>query len=139
MAVPTSSLLSAILRLQPLERPEPLQRLDPPTRGSIFHDIQREFFRALEAQGLLPVTTATLESAVDAINGAVDRVSGLAFETLAPAVERVWIDEIASIRRDLLVWVQQLATAGSSGCRSTSSSDSVRFLVSATSEASTTR
>ena len=111
-ACPYQFALSAILRLQPLERPEPLQRLDPLTRGSIFHDIQREFFRAMEARGTLPVTVPLLESAGAALNEAVDRVAALAFETLAPAVERVWIDEIASIRRDLLVWLQQLASEG---------------------------
>jgi hypothetical protein len=42
--------LSAIYRLAPLEEPAPLQRLDPLTRGSLFHNIQAEFFRALETQ-----------------------------------------------------------------------------------------
>ena len=33
------------LRLAPLEEPAPLQRLDPLTRGSLFHEIQTAFFR----------------------------------------------------------------------------------------------
>ena len=48
--------LSAIFRLAPLEEPAPLQRLDPLTRGSLFHQIQAEFFRELEKNGLLPIT-----------------------------------------------------------------------------------
>ena len=39
--------LSAIYRLQPNQEPEPLQRLDPLTKGSIFHEAQALFFRAM--------------------------------------------------------------------------------------------
>ena len=111
-ACPYQFALSAMLRLQPLERPEPLQRMDPLTRGSLFHDIQREFFRALASRQALPVTADTVESAAAVLDAAVDRVAEAAFETLAPAVERVWTDEVSSIRRDLLVWLQQLASEG---------------------------
>ena len=41
--------LSAAYRLAPLEEPEPLQRMDPLTKGSLFHQVQAEFFRALQA------------------------------------------------------------------------------------------
>ena len=36
-ACPYQFLLGAVHRLQPAEHPEPLQRLDPLTRGSIVH------------------------------------------------------------------------------------------------------
>ena len=52
-ACPYQFLLSAIYRLQPAEEPEPLQKLDPLTRGSIFHEAQAQFFRALQKEGLL--------------------------------------------------------------------------------------
>jgi ATP-dependent helicase/DNAse subunit B len=42
--------LSAIYRLEPNDRPEPLQRLDPLTKGAIFHEVQAAFFRALHAR-----------------------------------------------------------------------------------------
>src|SRR5437667_269882 len=45
---PYRFLLSAIYRIEPLEEPQPLQRLDPLTKGSLFHEVQAEFFRALE-------------------------------------------------------------------------------------------
>jgi CRISPR/Cas system-associated exonuclease Cas4 (RecB family) len=106
--------LSAIFRLQPLEQPEPLQRMDPLTRGSLFHEIQAAFFRELQAHGSLPVTAANVESARGALIRTIERVSDAAHDQLAPAVERVWTDEIASIRRDLESWLGQLADDGQS-------------------------
>src|SRR4029453_13917127 len=46
--------LSAIYRLQPNVEPEPLQRLDPLTKGSLFHEVQAMFFRAMRDRGRLP-------------------------------------------------------------------------------------
>ncbi len=74
-ACPYQFVLSAIYRLQPLEQPEPLQRLDPLTRGSIFHDIQARFFRELQARGALPVTAATLDAARAVLDDVVDDVA----------------------------------------------------------------
>ena len=45
---PYQFFLSAAYRLAPLEEPEPLQRMDPLTKGSLFHQVQAEFFRALQ-------------------------------------------------------------------------------------------
>ena len=39
----------------------------------------------------------------------LDRVAGEYEEQLAPAIERVWHDEIGELRRDLGIWVQKLA------------------------------
>ena len=47
-ACPYQFFLSAAYRLAPLEEPEPLQRMDPLTKGSLFHQVQAEFFRALQ-------------------------------------------------------------------------------------------
>ena len=49
-ACPYQFVLSAIYRLRPFEQPEPLQRMDPLTRGSLFHEIQASFFRTLQSQ-----------------------------------------------------------------------------------------
>ena len=57
---PYQFLLSAIYRLEPAEEPEPLQKLDPLTRGALFHEVQAEFFRAMKAAGRLPVTSRDL-------------------------------------------------------------------------------
>ena len=64
-ACPYQFVLGAFYRLQPIELPEPLQRLDPLTRGSLFHEIQARFFRTLKEQRALPVTAANLGRRLD--------------------------------------------------------------------------
>jgi tetratricopeptide (TPR) repeat protein len=49
---PYQFLLSAIYRLEPSQDPEPLQKLDPLTRGALFHKVQAELFRALHTERL---------------------------------------------------------------------------------------
>jgi hypothetical protein len=39
----------------------------------------------------------------------LERVAGEYEEKLAPAIERVWDDEIRDLRRDLVIWVQKMA------------------------------
>jgi len=43
------------------------------------------------------------------VDGVLDRVAAEYAETLAPAIERVWQDEVGELRRDLGIWVQKLA------------------------------
>jgi hypothetical protein len=109
---PYQFVLSAMYRLEPNDEPEPLQRLDPLTRGAIFHEIQARFFRALEASGDLPVTDARMTRALAVLDETIASVAAEQHEQLAPAIERVWEDEIADIARDLRVWVKQLPAAG---------------------------
>jgi CRISPR/Cas system-associated exonuclease Cas4 (RecB family) len=111
-ACPYQFVLSAIYRLQPLEQPEPLQRMDPLTRGSLFHEIQARFFDALKTRAMLPVTADTLEPAALVLDEVAERVATQKYDELAPAVDRVWNDEIASIRRDLHGWLHYLARDG---------------------------
>ncbi len=111
-ACPYQFVLSAFYRLQPVELPEPLQRLDPLTRGSLFHEIQARFFRTLKSRDALPVTTENIGDAASVLDATVDSVAAAAYDTLAPAVDRVWHDEIATIRRDLHGWLQHLAQDG---------------------------
>jgi hypothetical protein len=108
-ACPYQFLLAAIHRLHAWDDPQPVVRLDPMTRGSLFHRAQAEFFRALQAAGALPVTPTTLQSAVATLHDVVDRVAGEYAEQLVPAIDRVWRDEIDEIRRDLEIWVRKLA------------------------------
>ena len=111
-ACPYQFALSAFYRLEPLAQPEPLQRMDPLTRGSIFHDIQARFFRTLQAAGALPVTDTNIEAARKVLDQTVDDVASRQHDELAPAVERIWADEISSIRRDLVAWLHYLARDG---------------------------
>jgi CRISPR/Cas system-associated exonuclease Cas4 (RecB family) len=104
--------LAAIYRLQPNQEPEPLQRLDPLTRGSIFHEVQALFFRAMRDAGRLPVTSAGVGEALAVLEQVLAQVANKYEENLAPAIPRVWADEIAAIGRDLRVWVRRLPEAG---------------------------
>jgi ATP-dependent helicase/nuclease subunit B len=103
--------LSAVYRLEPNLEPEPLQRLDPLTKGAIFHEIQAGFFRTLHARKELPVTTERVNDALAALEKVIASVAAKYEEELAPAIARVWRDEIAAIGRDLRVWVRKLPAA----------------------------
>ena len=111
-ACPYQFFLSAIYRLEPAERPEPLQRLDPLTRGSIVHRIQAVMYRELERRGALPVTDATLEAALGVLEEAIAAVADESREKLAPAIDRVWHEEIAVIARDLRGWLRRSTEEG---------------------------
>jgi ATP-dependent helicase/nuclease subunit B len=111
-ACPYQFVLASIYRLQPLDVPEPLQHMDPLTRGSLFHEIQAHFFREMEKRGELPVTVASIETARGVMQAVVEAAAERWHDELAPAVERVWTDEIAAIRRDLRAWLDHLAKDG---------------------------
>ncbi len=106
---PYQFLLATIHRLEPWEDPEPIVRLDPLTRGSLFHAVQAEFSRTLQAEGRLPITHATVPAALKTLEGVLRKVAGEYEEKLAPAIERVWRDEIDELGRDLGIWVTRLA------------------------------
>jgi ATP-dependent helicase/nuclease subunit B len=105
---PYRFLLAALYRLQPLEQPEPLERLDPLTKGSLFHEVLAEFFRALE-QRRIAVATSSTDAVREVLDATLTRVAARYAELLAPAVERVWQDEIAAIRTDLHILAVELA------------------------------
>jgi ATP-dependent helicase/nuclease subunit B len=109
---PYQFLLAAIFRIRPAEDLEPLQRMDPLTRGSLFHEVQTRFYRQLQQEGALPVAPSTIERAFTVLDQAVQATASEQYELLAPAIDRVWHDEIAAIRRDLRLWVDEIAHAG---------------------------
>jgi ATP-dependent helicase/nuclease subunit B len=100
--------LSAMYRLEPLEEPEPLERMDPLTKGSLFHEVLAEFFRALQQQKIAMATTP-VDRVLEILDATLTRVAANYAELLAPAVDRVWQDEIAGIRTDLHIWARDLA------------------------------
>ena len=108
-ACPYQFLLSAIYRLEPPRDIEPLQKLDPLTRGSIFHEAQARFFRQVQQDGRLPLIEDAVPYALKTIDAALSVVAREYKDELAPAIERVWDDEIADIGRDLRVWVRRMA------------------------------
>jgi CRISPR/Cas system-associated exonuclease Cas4 (RecB family) len=109
---PYQFLLSTIYRLEPWDEPEPILHLDPLTRGSLYHRVQAEFFRAMKAARALPVRSEKLPLAVETLTAVLDRVAAEYAETLAPAIDRIWRDDIDELRRDLGIWVQRLADGG---------------------------
>ena len=111
-ACPYQFFLSAVYRLEPADRPEPLQRLDPLTRGSIVHRIQALAYRELERRAALPVTPDTLDAALTVLDEMIASVADEYREQLAPAIDRVWREEIAVIARDLRGWLRRAADEG---------------------------
>ena len=70
------------------------------------------------------MTRATVgDRASTTLDAVLDRVAAEYAETLAPAIDRVWRDEIDELRRDLGIWVQKIADE-QTGCPNTSSSAS---------------
>ena len=108
-ACPYQFLLATIHRLEPWEEPEPLVRMDPLTRGSLFHKVQAEFLRAMDHDERLPVAVEELAEAAGVLDKTLKRVAKEYEEKLAPAIDRVWRDEIGELKRDLEIWLRKLA------------------------------
>jgi hypothetical protein len=110
-ACPYQFLLGAVHRLHVAESLDAPQRLDPLTRGSLVHRIQAVTLRALRDAHLTPLTAAHLDEAQRMLTGAVEMVAAEFRDRLAPAIERVWADEVASVARDLRGWLARVADA----------------------------
>jgi len=108
-ACPYQFLLSGIHRLRAAEQPEPLQRLDPLTKGSIVHRMQAVTMRALRDERRLPIAPDALPAALAVLERAIADVAAEYRELMVPAIERVWQEEIAAIARDLRGWLRQVA------------------------------
>lgn len=106
---PYQFLLATVFRLQKREEIESLERLDPLTRGRMFHEVQAELVRLLERRDALPVTRERLPDAWALLDETLDRLAARYREDLAPAIDRVWTNEIESMRTDLRGWVHQVA------------------------------
>src|SRR6185295_3700418 len=59
-----------------------------------------------------PITHDGVAGASRVLDEVLDRVAADYAERLAPAIDRVWRDEINELRRDLAIWVQRLVDAG---------------------------
>jgi hypothetical protein len=106
---PYQFLLSGIHRLRAAEQPEPLQRLDPLTKGSIVHRMQAVTMRTLAARGQLPVTESSLPDAIGVLETVIRDVAADYYERLWPAIDRVWQEEIEGIARDLRGWLRHVS------------------------------
>jgi CRISPR/Cas system-associated exonuclease Cas4 (RecB family) len=86
--------LHGIFGLRPQQRPQGIQRLDPATRGQIFHEVQ---FQLLRDGG---------ENALERLDAVLCEVTERWKDELAPAIAQIWDSEVRSLRADLRGWLQ---------------------------------
>ena len=103
--------LNAVLRLRPRDDIESITHLDALTRGKILHDAQFHIVQRLEESDLLPVRPENLEEVMQVFEITLDEVTERFYEELAPAIERIWRDELERIRFDLRGWLRLEAKA----------------------------
>jgi RecB family exonuclease len=108
-ACPYRFYLNAILRIRPRETVEAVTHLDPLTKGSILHAAQFEISKRLGEASLLPVKADNLGEVLQLFEVVFDEVQGRFEEDLAPAIERIWKDELERIRFDLRGWLRREA------------------------------
>jgi ATP-dependent helicase/nuclease subunit B len=94
-ACPYRFYLRAVARLTPPEVPEPLEAFDARRRGQLFHEAAAAVSRALMTA---EETEAGIERAVERTFVALTEAWR---ERLAPAIEPVFLDGVARIRRDV--------------------------------------
>jgi CRISPR/Cas system-associated exonuclease Cas4 (RecB family) len=108
-ACPYRFFLYSVHRLEPREVPEAIEELSPLQRGSLVHDVQFELLGRLRDAELLPVRKDNLKAARDQLDATLDGVARRYHEDLAPAIDRVWDDGVASIRADLREWLRRMS------------------------------
>ncbi len=91
--------LRGIYGLRPAAPPAPIQRMDPATRGEIYHAVQFELLR----ESLPPAES------LDRLDAVLEQVARLYEEKLAPAIPQIWHAEIQALRGDLRGWLLQQA------------------------------
>ena len=106
-ACPYKFVLQAVHRLAPREVPEPIDEIDPLSRGSLIHEAQFRLLRRLDAQGALPIRD--LAAAQEELDAVIDEVARRWEDDLAPAIERVWSDCVASVKIDLREWLRRVS------------------------------
>ncbi len=101
-ACPYRFVLHALHKLAPREEPVAIEKIDPLDRGSLVHEILFELLTELRAHGLVPIRPDNLAEVRAALERILVAVAGQYRDRLAPAIDRVWEDGVASIRADLL-------------------------------------
>jgi ATP-dependent helicase/nuclease subunit B len=110
-ACPYRFLLSAIHRLESRPEAVALERLDPLTRGRLLHEVQFQILSELQRKHLLPISAENHDAVIPIADAVFDKtVAGYA-ELLAPAIPRVWENEIENLRWDIRGWIRRFAEA----------------------------
>ena len=108
-ACPYRFLLYAIHRIEKREEAVAIERLDPLTRGALFHETQFRLSKHLRDAGLLPIDEHNREQATLVADRVLETVAAEYQEKLAPAIERVWQSEVDDLRTDLRGCLRQMA------------------------------
>lgn len=101
--------LNAIQKLRPRQTIEPVERLDPMTRGILVHAIYAGVAAELRRSELLPLTEDHLDEARRMTDATIDAIASTYHDRLVPAIERVWRDQIEAIRADSYHWLRTIA------------------------------
>jgi CRISPR/Cas system-associated exonuclease Cas4 (RecB family) len=102
--------LHGLYRLRTRNEAVPLEELDPATRGTLFHDVQKRLYEELRADDALPMTVDSLTDALQRLDAVLATVAQDYAEKLVPAIPRVWESEIEELRTDLRGWLHFTAT-----------------------------
>jgi len=108
-ACPYQFLLYAIHRIQEREEAVAIERLDPLTRGALFHETQFRLFKQLRDAGLLPIDERNRDRATLLADQVLEAAAAEYADKLAPAIPRVWQSEVDDLRTDLRGCIRQVA------------------------------
>jgi ATP-dependent helicase/nuclease subunit B len=89
--------LRGVLGIREVDRPDAPQRIDPRTRGEIYHRVQSEM------AGL--VTPETLPAALEKLDEVLTRVAAEVAAEVDPALPTVWHAGVEAMRGDLRGWL----------------------------------
>jgi ATP-dependent helicase/nuclease subunit B len=101
-ACPYRFVLHGIHKLAPREEPAAIEKIDPLSRGTLVHEILDKLLGEVRDRGLAPVRPGNLAEVRQILERILAAVAERFKEQLAPAIDRVWEDGVASIRADLL-------------------------------------
>jgi ATP-dependent helicase/nuclease subunit B len=85
-ACPYKFALYSIYRLQAREEIVELERMDPLTRGSLFHSVQFHLLSRLKSLGMLPVTIGNHSAVAATADQVLEEIADRYREELAPAI-----------------------------------------------------
>ena len=107
-ACPYKFFLSTVLRLAPLEIPGELEELGPLEKGSMAHEVQYRVLSTLRDEGVR-LTEATLPRAFAQLDEVLAAVAKDTYDEFVPAIERVWLDGVETLKADLREWLRRAA------------------------------
>jgi RecB family exonuclease len=108
-ACPYRFFLRSIMRLAAREEPTPVERLEPMTRGNLYHRCQASVARGLAAEGKSAASDP--DRARELFREALVEEADLARQRLEPLIAQVFDEDIGALERDLLGYVDEAVRA----------------------------